>query len=113
VLLPIAYHTVIATVSTIGQEESSEPAEPTECQEGVVCSIGPLQPPRVQAIRLARVGNEANPLADTADLILEDDERAVEYRERRCLECGEELRGRQQLWCNDACRKRASRRRTL
>jgi hypothetical protein len=30
------------------------------------------------ATRLARVGKEANSLADTADLIFEDDERAVE-----------------------------------
>jgi hypothetical protein len=70
---------------------------------------GPLQPPRVHATRLARTGKEANPLADTADLILEYDERAVEYRELCCRECGNELRGRQRLWCSEKCRKRVFR----
>jgi hypothetical protein len=66
-----------------------------------------LQPPRVHATRLPRVGKETNPLADGADLILNDSERAVEYRELRCRECGNELRGRQRLWCSEKCRKRA------
>jgi hypothetical protein len=72
---------------------------------------GPLQPPWVHTIRLARVGKETNPLADTADLILRDDERAVEYREPLCQRngCNRHLTGRQQRWCSDACRKRATR----
>jgi hypothetical protein len=71
---------------------------------------GPLGPPRVHAKRFARVGKEANPLADTADLIVENDECAVEYREPRCRECDKSLIGRQRDWCSDACRKRAERR---
>ena len=67
---------------------------------------GLLHPPRVQVTRLARVGKETNPLADSADLILENDEHAIEYRDLRCLACGGEFRGRQRLWCSDACRKR-------
>jgi hypothetical protein len=69
---------------------------------------GALHPPRVRATRVARVGKEANPIADTADLILDDD-RVLEYREFCCWQCGKELRGRQKLWCSEKCRKRASR----
>jgi hypothetical protein len=71
---------------------------------------GLLRPPRVRATRLARVGKEANPLTDTLDLVLDQDDRVVEYRELRCQECGKALRGRQQLWCGEVCRKRAARR---
>ena len=74
-------------------------------------TTGLLKPPRVHATRLARVGKESSPLADSTDLILEDDERAVEYLEPICQRngCDRHLTGRQQRWCSDACRKRADR----
>jgi hypothetical protein len=49
-------------------------------QDGKPChrwTSGLLKPPRVRATRIARVGKETNPLADSADLIPEDDERAA------------------------------------
>jgi hypothetical protein len=66
--------------------------------------------PTVHAIRLARIGKESNPIADTGDLVLDRDDRAVEYREPYRKACRRTLQGRQRLWCTDACRKRAQRR---
>jgi len=86
-----------------GSERSPPDGKPCQWTHGL------LQPPRVHATGLARVGKETNPLADTADLILASDERAVEYREPCCLGCGRKLVGRQRLWCSEACRKRAFR----
>jgi hypothetical protein len=96
------------------QEYRVHPEAKALAPDGKPChpwTRGPLEPPRVHATRLAPVGKETNPLADTADLILEDDARAVEYREPRCLGCGRELAGKQRLWCSERCRKRTTRRR--
>jgi hypothetical protein len=71
---------------------------------------GLLQPPRVQALRLLRVGKETTSGGNAANLIIEQDERGVEYHEARCLECGHQLAGRRRLWCSEKCRKRRNRR---
>jgi hypothetical protein len=69
---------------------------------------GRLQPWTIKASRLVRIGKESTPLSipGIADSL---DDRAFEYRELRCLSCGERLTGRQRKWCTEACRKRSRR----
>jgi hypothetical protein len=70
---------------------------------------GLLQPPRVSATELVRVGKESNPLADGLDFAEADDARVIVHRERQCLACGTPLTGQQRKWCGEACRKRIER----
>jgi hypothetical protein len=106
---------LVQTYRDYFQEYRLHPEAKALGPDGMPChpwTRGPLQPPLVHAMRLARVGKETNPLADSADLILEEDGRAVEYREPICHRdgCGRRLTGRQLRWCSDKCRKRAERR---
>jgi hypothetical protein len=68
---------------------------------------GLLQPARITATRIARVGKESNPLSDDN---LSHDGLAFEYVQRACR-CGAEVVGRRK-WCSEACRKRTTRRAT-
>jgi hypothetical protein len=61
----------------------------------------------VTATGLLRIGKESNPLLDPNDPTPE--EPTIEYRPHICEHCGETLSGRQERWCTDVCRKRASR----
>ncbi len=69
---------------------------------------GLLQPASVTAQALHRIGKEANRLADTEDLADGGDDRPAVYEARRCRTCAVTLH-RKQVWCADACRKRAAR----
>jgi hypothetical protein len=70
---------------------------------------GHLQPALVTTTALARISKETSPLIDPDDPAPE--EPTIEYRPRVCAGCGKPLTGQQRKWHNDACRKRAERRR--
>jgi hypothetical protein len=72
-------------------------------------TVGQLQPLVVEASSVVRIGRETNRL--TEDLAIMDDpaDRAIEYSQYTCRNCGAALKGRQRDWCSGACRKKSAR----
>ena len=62
---------------------------------------GPLQPRGIEATQTIRIGKEANRLTESPDLVIDDSDRAITFREgSACDQCGQALSGRQRRWCS-------------